>query len=55
MGDWVKQTLWGAVTVAVAYIAHAYTTVPLEEPWRTIVALLAVALWNRIAGYRAAQ
>jgi hypothetical protein len=51
VGDWLKRTsieaLKAAASAAIAYIALAYTNVPLDEPYKTIVALLAVALYNR--------
>lgn len=54
MSDWLRTTASGALkaalSAAVAYVVAAYTTVPLDEPWRTVVALVAVALWNRYAG-----
>ncbi|MDR7537409.1 MAG: hypothetical protein QN183_13720 [Armatimonadota bacterium] len=56
MGDWLRTTAAGALkaalTAAVAYVVAAYAHVPLDEPYRTIVALVAVALWNRYAGAR---
>jgi hypothetical protein len=56
--EWAKQTAMGALkaalSAAVAYVVMAYTNVPLAEPYKTVVALLAVALYNQYVGQKTA-
>jgi hypothetical protein len=51
MRDWITATgkgaLAAAASAAVAYIVVAYAHVPLDEPWKQLVALAAVAIYNR--------
>jgi hypothetical protein len=50
----LKEFAWNAVkaavTAAVAYVAANWANVGLPDDVKAIVAVLAVALWNRFAG-----
>ena len=45
-----KGALSAAVSAAVVYVVGQWSNVPLEEPYKSLVALIAVALYNRLRG-----
>lgn len=57
LSNWLRDSMKGAgsalLSAAIAYAAVAWTSVPLDEPFKSAVALAILALWNRLRGEQA--
>jgi len=54
IGDYLKEAGKAALAAGIAYLASNYVSVDLAEPYKQILALVAVALWARFAAVRRA-